>query len=366
MGQALPSPVYAEAKRCGQATPGFAMGAAVDLQRNPHREPLGQWCGTEDGRFCRAQFSTCCNTEVQLPEETPDEPWGDGIQGASTSGAAAGGGGVCTPASTDRCEVTLRADGSNEAVIPEAETLRVPSDGDLVTSPEPNGKKVFTGSLSEYNLREYVSLLEAVPLKLVDANYRELSCPRGRYFGQVSSETGEFHGLGRLTMKDSTAVGVWQDGFLHGPGQEAWSDGRLYRGEFLTGAFSGHGRMQWHHPRGSMVYDGQYVEDRKHGWGRFTWPSGRTYEGQWICGRREGLGVETSAGSAKCSGLWEDNVFLSQDQDTSKDQLDEEGAAAAALASQRAAEAARETGLAWPEIESPCPLPRDKLYAATC
>merc|ERR1712194_968421 len=142
------------------------------------------------------------------------------------------------------------------------------------------------------------------------ANHREIATDDGAYRGQVRSGSDTFHGYGLRTTAESTALGEWQDGRLNGLGRQSWPDGRMYSGEFLDGAFSGHGRMHWRHPRGIMVYDGEYLKDKKHGHDKFTWPSGKAYEGQWMNGQRHGIGVDTSVSGCRCRGMWEDNVFL--------------------------------------------------------
>lgn len=140
--------------------------------------------------------------------------------------------------------------------------------------------------------------------------YQEVTCEAGLYRGQVNLSTGDFHGVGCLTSAESVAVGQWRDGHLHGAARELWQDGRRYEGQFARGAFCGDGRMEWLHPMGLMVYEGQYLGDRKHGEGKFTWPSGRSYEGQWVGGKRDGVGLDRSSAGLLVRGLWEDNVFL--------------------------------------------------------
>lgn len=354
MGQAL-KPTFHADSRCSKVVAGIAMGSSLDLQRS---QADVQWCGTDERKLCKAHFAACCGSEAQSPEETADEPWSDNL-GATKAAASPSDKEVQPQPETQQEASAVNGEGKSEMVV----QIIVPdaTREEAARKKEVGGLKASVSSWDEKGKEGVVSLLDAVPLDTSSSTYREVDCPRGRYCGQVSSDTGEFHGLGRLTMKESTAVGLWQDGFLHGPGQEAWTDGRRYTGEFLAGAFSGHGRMHWYHPRGGMVYDGQYLEDRKHGWGRFSWPSGRVYEGQWVCGRREGIGIEISAGGSKCGGLWEDNVFLSAVQEEegahTKSCVDEGGAASASAAAKRADDAFRNAGISWPEDEPLWPIP---------
>mmetsp|Transcript_89024 Transcript_89024/g.195035 ORF Transcript_89024/g.195035 Transcript_89024/m.195035 type:complete len:277 (-) Transcript_89024:535-1365(-) len=145
-----------------------------------------------------------------------------------------------------------------------------------------------------------------------DANYQELISLNGVYTGQVHPKTGKFHGLGVLRSPDSLCEGRWQDGALHGYGRQTWQDGRRYVGDFSQGKFAGKGKMEWPHPRGPMIYEGEYRNDRKHGEGKFLWPSGKQYQGQWADGRRHGLGVDTSPTGVKSAGYWQENILIRQ------------------------------------------------------
>jgi len=148
-------------------------------------------------------------------------------------------------------------------------------------------------------------------LDMTHPTYREVASADGSaYRGQVQPGGETFHGYGCLRSAETTAVGYWCNGKLHGQGQQSWPDGRVYRGQFRGGAFAGRGRMQWRHGRGAMVYEGEYLDDKKHGEGRFTWPSGKAYDGQWVRGQRHGVGEDISADGVRCRGLWQDNVFL--------------------------------------------------------
>lgn len=153
--------------------------------------------------------------------------------------------------------------------------------------------------------------VEPAEVDASDPLYRVMTDTHGgTYKGQVDPETAEFHGRGHFSSWETTAIGEWHQGKLHGLALQTWEDGRRYEGQHRHGFFGGHGRMEWQHPRGKMIYEGQYLDDQKHGEGRFVWPSGRSYEGQWVRGNREGIGIDTSATGAKCSGVWEDDVFL--------------------------------------------------------
>ena len=60
-----------------------------------------------------------------------------------------------------------------------------------------------------------------------------------------------------------------------------------------------------------MVWEGEYLEDKKHGYGVYKWLDGRQYAGYWSDGRQHGLGVYKvpSEGRVKF-GLWEEGRRL--------------------------------------------------------
>jgi len=92
-----------------------------------------------------------------------------------------------------------------------------------------------------------------------------------------------------------------------GKGRQTWQDGRAYEGQFKQGKFHGKGRMEWHTPKGLMLYDGDYVEDLKHGFGKYVWPDGRRYEGYWKEGLRCGQATYTNALGQSRTGVWKDD-----------------------------------------------------------
>lgn len=190
---------------------------------------------------------------------------------------------------------------------------------------------------------------------ITDPCFHEVVSEESSYRGQVNSESDNFHGYGHYSCSEYTIVGRWQNGLVHGSGHQAWIDGRSFDGQFQSGAFNGHGhyrcseyaivghwqnglahghchqawtdgrsfdgqfqrgsfnghgRMQWQHPRGVMVYEGEYKDDQKHGRGRFSWPSGRCYDGQWVNGQRHGVGDDIGVDGTIRRRVWEDNFVI--------------------------------------------------------
>lgn len=161
-----------------------------------------------------------------------------------------------------------------------------------------------------HNERFLLEKLAEVKLDTSSPNYCECSLPDGMYRGEVHSGTEVYHGYGCLMMPTYISIGTWVDGNFSGHGEQVFVDGRSYDGQFHNNAFSGHGRMRWQTPRGEMVYEGEYVSDRKHGHGKFIWPSGKSYDGQWVAGKRHGEGIDISTRGHRSRSVWKDNVLV--------------------------------------------------------
>jgi len=145
---------------------------------------------------------------------------------------------------------------------------------------------------------------------ITDPCFREVVNGESSYRGQVHPESDKFHGYGHYRCPEFDLVCHWEDGLAHGRGHQVWSRGGSFDGQFRSGMFNGHGRMQWPDRRGAMVYEGEYKDDHKHGHGRFSWPSGRCYVGQWANGQRHGAGDDISVDGSTRHSLWEDGVAV--------------------------------------------------------
>jgi len=138
------------------------------------------------------------------------------------------------------------------------------------------------------------------------------------YTGQIHD--GKRHGFGFWQMQNGRHdqyKGQWQSDLQHGEGQQKWSDGRIYEGQYAEGVFSGKGRMVWKTRDGLMIYEGQYKDDLKNGDGKFLWADGRSYEGQWQSGKRHGRGAYAASNSTPRMGYWLADKFDSWEEPAS-------------------------------------------------
>jgi hypothetical protein len=90
----------------------------------------------------------------------------------------------------------------------------------------------------------------------------------------------EVEGVGRLVYE-----GEFVQNKKHGHGVLKWGNGQKYRGQFHNDDFDGDGNMTW--PNGNQ-YVGQYANGKKHGIGTCFFPDGSKYYGQFSEGKRHG------------------------------------------------------------------------------
>ena len=72
-----------------------------------------------------------------------------------------------------------------------------------------------------------------------------------------------------------------------GVGMQTFDDGRIFRGEMLSGLPHGQGHMQF--PDGSS-YTGSFYYGRRQGAGEMHWPDGSYYNGEFINNKVSGRG----------------------------------------------------------------------------
>ena len=118
------------------------------------------------------------------------------------------------------------------------------------------------------------------------------------------------HGKGTLRSPSSTYQGFMVNSLKHGSGEERFTNGDSYKGEFQNNRFDGFGTYTWHtgqasyegsfknglrHGKGKWSggetkYSGSYVEGLKEGYGELYFPSGNFYKGNFVEDKREGYG----------------------------------------------------------------------------
>ena len=124
-----------------------------------------------------------------------------------------------------------------------------------------------------------------------------------------------FHGIfsndkpseGETTYSNGTVVIGTQKNWQHdgevlikfadgGSGSAIYRDGKRVRGIKKDST-------------GSIIYDGEYADEKYHGKGKLNLNDGNTYEGDFIAGVREGRGTYTYADGRKYEGEFKSNQF---------------------------------------------------------
>ena len=136
-------------------------------------------------------------------------------------------------------------------------------------------------------------------------------------------------------------TGEYKDGKPYGYGEYFWLQGANYKGHFRNGLMDGKGT--YINARGDK-YEGNYKEGKKSGYGEFTWVSGNSYKGNyendlregsgemrwtdgsyyigpWVKGIQHGIGEMIIPGRKKLNGMFENNVFIGEQQISKKASL---------------------------------------------
>eukprot|EP00929_Paragymnodinium_shiwhaense_P110276 TRINITY_DN7714_c0_g1_i1.p1 TRINITY_DN7714_c0_g1~~TRINITY_DN7714_c0_g1_i1.p1 ORF type:complete len:250 (+),score=60.97 TRINITY_DN7714_c0_g1_i1:88-837(+) len=214
-----------------------------------------------------------------------------------------------------------KSDGSNTVKV--AEVVQPTS----VEPPEMSAGSMKAASAIEPNNKSNDGVANGQEPEADVAEKGETYEDGSTYIGQVKN--GKRDGQGVWTSPSEQYSGQWCRDQRDGQGRQAWSDGRLYEGQFSDGKFHGHGRMEWHTPNGLMVYEGQYVQDVKHGRGIYRWPDGRCYDGDWVQGKRSGEATYSNLMGEVKRGIWKDDRI---DRWLEDGEQPEQGVAAAAPA----------------------------------
>ena len=95
------------------------------------------------------------------------------------------------------------------------------------------------------------------------------------------------YGKGILKSKESSYNGILVNSLKHGQGQQRFTNGDLYKGEYQNNRFDGFGTYSW--KQDSATYQGSFKNGLRHGKGK--WSSGETkYSGNYSQGLKEGYG----------------------------------------------------------------------------
>jgi len=113
---------------------------------------------------------------------------------------------------------------------------------------------------------------------------------------------GVKHGQGKLIMKDGSFYeGEFRAGEISGTGYKYNASKETeYTGEFVEGAYQGHGVMRC---KNKFVYEGDFYEEMRHGYGELNeFKINQVYKGQWYYGKRHGQGVQRYADGSSYTG----------------------------------------------------------------
>jgi len=108
------------------------------------------------------------------------------------------------------------------------------------------------------------------------------------YIGDIKNNQANGYGVAIL-KSGSRYEGDWYNNKRHGIGQFFWDDGDYY--------------------------EGAYKDDKREGLGMYHWKNGDKYHGEWKNDKRNGKGkFYNKKGKLKASGIWKDDVLLTQDK----------------------------------------------------
>uniref|UniRef100_A0A7S3PET0 MORN repeat-containing protein 5 n=1 Tax=Aplanochytrium stocchinoi TaxID=215587 RepID=A0A7S3PET0_9STRA len=143
-----------------------------------------------------------------------------------------------------------------------------------------------------------------------------------------NSTTGEDGSPVGLLEHMEVYKGFSKDAERNGYGICAYANGYVYEGQWLHGLMEGRGIIT--DPRGSIVYQGEFVKNRisgvgtfffdngdrfdgewhegfMHGYGEYDEACGKTYVGEWLKGKRHGHGKITLKDGSFYDGEWGDD-----------------------------------------------------------
>ncbi|KAK2949729.1 putative MORN repeat protein [Blattamonas nauphoetae] len=129
---------------------------------------------------------------------------------------------------------------------------------------------------------------------------------------------GKMHGQGRLYFGQSGAdfyEGSFVDGQIEGEGIRVWADGRVYKGGFSNGEFSGKGTFTRYgrDDDGDAVvlsqYEGHWKDNQYSGLGYLIDEEGTSFNGQFSAHKLNGQGTATFRNGNEYKGEWRDGKY---------------------------------------------------------
>ena len=125
------------------------------------------------------------------------------------------------------------------------------------------------------------------------------------YEGEMD-DNGLRNGKGVLTWTGMVYDGDWVADKRHGKGIWKWTDGDIYEGEFKDDIMHGKGIYNWTF---GDSYDGEFRNGLFHGKGKFTWADGSFYDGNFKDDQRHGEGKYTYADGTVYDGEYRDGLM---------------------------------------------------------
>ena len=124
-----------------------------------------------------------------------------------------------------------------------------------------------------------------------------------KYIGKF--QKGQIHGNGTLYFSNGNVYkGDWVWQYRQGRGKMIFRSGEVYTGEFHKSKMSGRGTMKF--PDGDK-YTGQWANDVQHGKGTYWYANGNRYEGQFRAGKLHGYGSMFYKDGSRYAGDWKSN-----------------------------------------------------------
>ena len=128
--------------------------------------------------------------------------------------------------------------------------------------------------------------------------------PNGNILEGTFDSNEKLFGQGFIKFTDGCVYrGEFIDGKANGKGFFKWNDGCVYIGEFIDGNLNGQGNMTY---SSGTVHQGEYKNGNRHGKGTYKYDNGDVYEGEWKDGKENGKGTLKCTNGDVYEGEWKD------------------------------------------------------------